>query len=86
MRDAKLVEAKLRDLLEFTPDAIVIVNVTGRIVLVNSQAGKVFGYTRAQLVGQQVEILLPQRFRAAQNGHLGNCFTQPRNPRDGRPP
>ena len=78
LRDAKLVEAKLRDLLEFTPDAIVIVNVTGRIVLVNSQAGKVFGYTRAQLVGQQVEILLPQRFRAAQNGHLGNCFTQPR--------
>ena len=77
-RDAKLVETKLRDLLEFTPDAIVIVNVTGCMVLVNSQAGKIFGYTRAEMVGQQVDILLPQRFRATQNGCHGNYFTQPR--------
>ena len=47
MRDSKLVDARYRDLLESTPDAIVIINNTGRIVLVNSQAGKLFGFTRA---------------------------------------
>ncbi len=65
MRDAKLVESKFRELLESTPDAIVMVNVTGRVVLINSQAEKVFGYKRAELMGQPVEKLLPQRFHAA---------------------
>ncbi len=78
LRDAKLVEARFRDLLESTPDAIVMVNVTGRIVLVNSQAERVFGYPRAQLLGQAVEVLLPQRYRAAHLGHRGSFFAQPR--------
>src|SRR5690242_19080648 len=50
-RDSKLIEARYRDLLESTPDAIVIVNNLGRIVLVNGRAETVFGYTRAELVG-----------------------------------
>ena len=78
LRDAKLVEAKYRDLLESTPDAIVMVNITGRIVLVNSQAETVFGYTRAELIGQPVEILLPQRFRGAHIAHRGGFFAHPR--------
>jgi PAS domain S-box-containing protein len=78
LRDCKLVEAKYRDLLEYTPDAIVIVNVTGRIILVNSQAERVFGYARAELIGQPVEMLLPQRHRGAHLGHRGNFFAQPR--------
>ncbi len=77
-RDAKLVEARFRDLLESTPDAIVMVNVTGRIVLVNSQAERVFGYPRAQLLGQAVEVLLPQRYRSAHLGHRSGFFVQPR--------
>jgi len=78
LRDAKLVEARFRDLLESTPDAIVMVNVTGRIVLVNSQAERVFGYDRGVLIGQPVEILLPTRLRTAHNTHRLNFFEQPR--------
>ena len=78
-RDAKLLEARFRDLLESTPDAIVMVNVTGRIVLVNSQAERVFGYPRAELLGQAVEVLLPHRYRGAHLGHRSGFFGQPRN-------
>jgi PAS domain S-box-containing protein len=74
MRDAKLVEAKFRDLLESTPDAIVIVNATGRIVLVNSRAERLFGHSRNRLLGEAVEMLLPVRFRAAQSEQRRNFF------------
>jgi PAS domain S-box-containing protein len=76
LRDAKLVEARFRDLLESTPDAIVMVNVTGRIVLANSQAERVFGYERGALLGRPVEMLLPAHLRAAHNGHRVNFFGQ----------
>ena len=78
LRDAKLVEARFHELLESTPDAIVMVNVTGRIVLVNSQAEQVFGHQRAELLGQPVEVLLPSRFRSAHLAHRGGYFEQPR--------
>ncbi len=78
LRDSKLIEARYRDLLEFTPDAIVIINVTGRIVLVNSQAEQVFGYTREELVGKSIEILLPERFHRDHVRHRAHYFTQPR--------
>jgi PAS domain S-box-containing protein len=78
LRDTKLVEAKFRDLLESTPDAIVMSNVTGRIVLVNAQAEQVFGYARAELLGQPVEVLLPERYRSGHLGHRGAYFVQPR--------
>ncbi len=78
LRDAKLMEGKFGDLLESMPDAIVMVNVTGRIVLVNSQAEQVFGFRRAELLGQPVELLLPTRFRAAHLGHRSVFFGAPR--------
>ena len=77
-RDAKLLEVRYRDLLETTPDAIVMVNVTGHIVLVNSQAEKVFGVERGALVGKPVETLLPERFRKAHNTHRAAFLRQPR--------
>src|SRR6266700_2152593 len=78
LRDAKLVEAKFRDLLESTPDAIVIANLTGRIVLANGQAEKLFHYQRKELLGKPVEILLPARFGKGHVGHRAHYFSQPR--------
>jgi len=68
----------LRDLLEAMPDAIVMVDATGTIVYANSQAERVFRYAPDELVGQSVQMLLPERYRAAHVGHRGGFFAQPR--------
>src|SRR4029077_12191983 len=72
MRDAKVIEARFRDLLESMPDGIVMVNLTGRIVYTNSQADHLFGYSSGELKGKPVEMLLPDRFRNAHVGHRSN--------------
>jgi PAS domain S-box-containing protein len=77
-RDAKLMEARFRDLLESTPDGIVMANPTGHIVIANSQAESLFGYEPGELRGKSVDILLPERFRRAHVGHRSNYFLQPR--------
>ncbi len=61
-------EQKFRALLEAAPDAMIIASPDGRIVLVNAQAEKLFGYVREELLGEAVERLIPARYRA---GHVG---------------
>src|SRR6202012_4650436 len=56
-------EIKFRGLLESAPDPMVIVDGQGIVRLVNARALAVFGYTREELVGQKVEIIVPERFR-----------------------
>ncbi len=62
-------ETTFRHLLEVAPDAVVMVDSAGTIMLVNLQTEQLFGYTREELLGQPVELLVPERFRAAHTGH-----------------
>jgi PAS domain S-box-containing protein len=61
-------DARFRGLLEAAPDAIVCVDSSGRIVLVNAQAERMFGYPREELAGQSVEIVVPEAIKAGLPG------------------
>jgi PAS domain S-box-containing protein len=67
-----------RDLLESAPDAMVIVDQEGRIVLANSQAVRLFGWKREELLGKTIEMLVPERFRGIHPAHRTGFFAGPK--------
>ena len=70
-------DERFRLVVEAMPIAIVMVNSQGRIQLINALAEKLFGYSREELIGQPAEILVPERFRAADPTHRGAFFGIP---------
>jgi PAS domain S-box-containing protein len=68
---------RFRELLESAPDAMVIVNEDGEIVLVNGQVERVFGYAREELVGKRVEVLVPERLRDAHDSYRRGFLSDP---------
>ena len=77
-------EAYFRTMLETAPDAMIIVDERGRIAIVNRQAEDMFGYTRAELLGHEVEMLLPESIRhdhlQHRSGYVANPELRPMGP------
>lgn len=81
---SRRIENRFRQLLEAAPDAILEVNAEGRITLVNAAAEKIFGYTRAELMGQTIEMLVPESKRSVHTryraGYAENPKVRPMGP------
>jgi PAS domain S-box-containing protein len=66
-----------RQLLDAAPDAMIVVSAEGQITFANAQTGQLFGYENDELLGQTLEVLIPERYRAAHGGHLARFFVSP---------
>jgi PAS domain S-box-containing protein len=71
-------ELRFRGLLDAAPDAMIIVDSAGRIVLTNRQAKALFGYEPEELLGQPIEILVPEGYRAGHVPQRDQFMTEPR--------
>jgi PAS domain-containing protein len=77
-RALQISEARFRLVVESAPNAIVMVNAGGAIEMVNAQAEEIFGYSRSELLGRPVEILLPERYRLHHPKLRASFFADPR--------
>ena len=71
------VDSQLRVAIDSAPSGIVMINEAGEIVMVNSQMERLFGYTRAEMIGQPIELLIPARYRAPHPDQRTAYFTSP---------
>jgi PAS domain S-box-containing protein len=77
LREEQDAAAMARSLLDAAPDALVVVSQDERIRFVNLRAESLFCYERAELVGRELDRLIPQRFRAGHAGHVSSFFSKP---------
>lgn len=75
--DRQRAQQRFRDLIEAAPDAIVLVDGSGEITLVNEQAEAMFGYERSELIGEKVEALVPEGLREEHVGHREGYIEDP---------
>ncbi len=73
----KYAEERFRLVVESSPNGIVMTNRKGEITLVNPQAERMFGYSREELIGQSVEILVPERFRSGHSEYRMDFYASP---------
>src|SRR5690606_28182876 len=73
-----LPDSFFRDLLDAAPDAMIVVDAEGRIAIVNTEAEKMFGYTRERLLGAPVEMLMPERYRGRHVQHRSGFSRAPK--------
>ncbi len=72
LTEIKEAESRFSNFLETIPDAIVIANKEGKILIVNTETIKLFGYTKEELIGKEVELLIPARFKRIHPSHREN--------------
>jgi PAS domain S-box-containing protein len=70
-------EERFQLVVEAAPNAMIMFGVDGAITLVNSQTEKLFGYNRSELLGRNIETLIPERFRSNAGGQVGAFFADP---------
>lgn len=75
--DRKRLETRFRATIESAPVAMVMIDQTGTMLLVNAETERLFGYARLELLGQKIEALIPQRFHADHPGMRAHFFTVP---------
>jgi PAS domain S-box-containing protein len=75
--DLKHGEERMRLAVEAAPNAMIMANREGHIILLNAQAEKVFGYAREELLGRSIEVLLPESFRTGHPGHRDDFHRAP---------
>lgn len=75
--ERKKAEERFRLVVESAPNAMILVNQTGVIMLVNNQTEKLFGYNRHELIGNRLEMLIPERFRVNHPHHRDSFFRKP---------
>ena len=78
--DRKRSEAWLRSLFDTTQDAVISIDQQGCIVLFNPSAERIFGYTKAEVQGQKVNLLMPEPYASEHNDYIER-YEQTREPR-----
>lgn len=78
IKSRKRAELRFRSLLEAAPDAMVVVDRAGDIVLINAQTETMFGYQRDELLGRRIEVLVPKGFAAQHPLHRAKFVSEPR--------
>jgi PAS domain S-box-containing protein len=76
--ERKRTEERFRLVVEAAPNAMLMIDKSGRITLVNRNAENLFGYSRAELIGEQIDLLVPQRQRARHPSLVANFFSEPK--------